>query len=138
MVNPTFGALGLFWQGEWSRCEAAVEAVLSGSRINDVATVDLNTSSTLVGDHVLQTYDIRHVARGSNIGIKGKTQFKRVGEVFKPKPRLGSVSSTALLTSGWDTACTEPGEASSVIQTEPKEIVETQVNLELTLGFHCQ
>ncbi|WJX18168.1 hypothetical protein P8452_07996 [Trifolium repens] len=68
LVNPTHGALGLFWIGQWNRCEAAVEAVLAGSNINDVTAVDGQTSSstTIAENRVLPTTtDIRHVARGT-------------------------------------------------------------------------
>ncbi|CAJ2658745.1 unnamed protein product [Trifolium pratense] len=44
LANPTHGALGLLLTGEWSRCEAAVEAVLTGSNINVVTVVDGQTS----------------------------------------------------------------------------------------------
>ncbi|MCI48980.1 LOB domain-containing protein 42-like, partial [Trifolium medium] len=99
-VNPTHGALGLFWTGQWSRCEVAVEAVLAGSNINNVTTVDGQTSSFIAENHVLPTtYDIRHVARGTNMDIKEKTQFKKVGSAFKPKSRVGFIDRATLMRS---------------------------------------
>ncbi|GAU27565.1 hypothetical protein TSUD_29970 [Trifolium subterraneum] len=139
LVNPTHGALGLFWIGQWSRCEAAVEAVLAGSNINDVTVVDGQTTPcTLIAEnHVLPTTnDIRHVARGTNVGIKDKTQFKRVGSAIKPKPQVGLVNTTTLLKSVLENGSVETAEPSSVIETELNGAVETQLNLELTLGFN--
>ncbi|WJX18341.1 hypothetical protein P8452_08146 [Trifolium repens] len=140
LVNPTHGALGLFWIGQWNRCEAAVEAVLAGSNINDVTIVDGQTSSsTIIAENrVLPTTNIRHVARGTNVGIKERTQFKRVGSTIKPKPQVGLVDKATLLKSVLENGSTETAEASSVIETELNEAVETQVNLELTLGFNFQ
>ncbi|CAL5210053.1 unnamed protein product [Lathyrus oleraceus] len=140
LVNPTYGALGLFWRGEWSRCEAAVEAVLTGSDINDVIVADENISSAtpVAENHVLPiptTYDIRHVAKGTNIDIKEKTQFKRSGQVFKTKPQL-SINSETLLKSFLENTNVKTIETSLVNQTEPSEAIETQVNLELSLSFN--
>ncbi|XP_058737818.1 LOB domain-containing protein 42-like [Vicia villosa] len=141
LINPTYGALGLFWTGEWSRCEAAVEAVLSGSDINKVIVVDENISSTtpMTENHVLPvptTYDIRHVAKGSNVDIKEKTQFKKIGQVFKTKPRVDSVNSETLLKSFLENTNAKTIEASSMNHIELNETVETHVNLELSLGFN--
>ncbi|RHN82430.1 putative transcription factor AS2-LOB family [Medicago truncatula] len=143
LVNPTYGALGLFWTADWSRCEAAVEAVLTGSNINDSFTmIDGQTSSGTFNaeNHVHpKTYDIRHVAKGTNVDIKGKTQFKRVGQLLKLKPRVGSVDSSTMLKSLLKNTNMEIGETSSRVQTEKiNEAVENQVNLKLTLGFDCQ
>ncbi|KAK2458788.1 LOB domain-containing protein [Trifolium repens] len=141
LVNPTHGALGLFWTGQWSRCETAVEAVLSGSNINDVSFVDGQTSSgTLIAEnHVLPTTsNIRHVARGTNVDIKEKTQFKRAGSTFKPKPRVGLPENTTLLKSILDNGNVKNVEASSMIDKEVNRVAETQLNLELTLGINGQ
>ncbi|XP_058731162.1 LOB domain-containing protein 42-like [Vicia villosa] len=140
LINPTYGALGLFWAGEWSRCEAAVQAVLTGSDINEVVVVDGKISSTtlMAENYAIQvptTYDIRHVAKGTNMGIKNKTQFKRITQVFKSKPPVGSVDSKTLLKSLFENTNVETIEASSVNQIEPNEVIETQVNLELSLNF---
>jgi hypothetical protein len=142
LVNPTYGALGLFWTGQWNRCEAAVEAVLTGSNINDVTVVDGQTSScTLIAQNhfIPRTYDIRHVARHTNMDIKEKAEFKRVGSTFKPKPHVGLVDKATLLRSVLESCNVKTIETnSSMIETEPNETAETQVNLELTLGFSCQ
>ncbi|GAU50976.1 hypothetical protein TSUD_411470 [Trifolium subterraneum] len=140
LVNPTHGALGLFWTGQWSRCEAAVQAVLAGSIINDVTTADGQTSSFIAENHVLPTtYDICHVARGTNVDIKEKTQFKRVGSAFKPKSRVGLVDRDTLIRSGLESGNAEIVEAnSSMIEIKMNGTAETRVNLELILGFNFQ
>jgi hypothetical protein len=127
LLNPTHGALGLFWTGQWSRCEAAVEAVLAGSNINDVTTVEGQTSSFDVENHGLPTtYDICRVARGTNVDIKEKTQFKRVGSVFKPKPRVGLVSKATLMRLGLESGSAEiVKDNSSMIETK---LNETELN----------
>ncbi|MCH81468.1 LOB domain-containing protein 42-like [Trifolium medium] len=94
--------------------------MLAGSNINDVTTIDGQTSScTLIAEnHVLPTsYDIRHVARGTNMNIKEKTQFKRVS-AFKPKPRVGLVNKATLLKSVLENGSAKTAEALSVIETE--------------------
>jgi hypothetical protein len=127
LMNPTYGALGLFRTGQWNRCEAAVEAVLAGSNINDVITVDGQTSSFVVENHVLPTtYDICRVARGTNVDIKEKTQFKRVGSVFKPKSRVGLVSKATLMRLGLESCNAEiVKDNSSIIETELNGAAET-------------
>jgi hypothetical protein len=142
LVNPTHGALGLFWTAEWSRCEKAVEAVLTGSDINAVTIVDGQTSSctTIAKKCVLPTTTngIRHIARGTNIEIREKTQFKRVVSTFKPKPQVGFVDKATFFKSILENGSVKTAEASSVIETEPNEASENQLNLELTLGFNFQ
>lgn len=131
LVNPTFGSLGLFWTGEWAQCEAAICAVLNGSIMNGVTPYDSHTSGTLGGNRILPTCDIRHVSKGNNEnGVKGKNGFKRVGQVIKPKPQVGSVDSALLWKPNWESESTEAVEGSSISQEK--------LNLELTLGFRCQ
>lgn len=139
LVNPTYGSLGLFWAGEWVRCEAAVDAVLTGCKISDVAASDWQASGTLGGgDHLLPSYDIRHVARGANMDdTRDKNWFKRTEPAIKPNPQVGSVDSAALWKCGWESESVETVEASWVSQDEPDKANETGLNLELTLGFRC-
>ena len=133
--------MGLFWTGEWARCEAAVDAVLTGSKTNGVAISDWRSTGTLGGgDHVLPSRDIRHVPRVTTglAHVREKTQFKRTGKVIKPQPRVGLVDSAALWKIGWDGDSVETVEPSLLGQVEPNPAGETGLNLELTLGFHCQ
>lgn len=119
LINPTYGALGLFWAGEWSRCEVAIEVVLTGSDINEVIVIDGTISlTTLMAENyvipVPTTYDIRHVVKGTNMGIKKKTQFERSTQVLKSKPRVGSVDSKTLLKLLFENTNVETIKASSV------------------------
>ncbi|XP_027364795.1 LOB domain-containing protein 40-like [Abrus precatorius] len=137
LVNPTYGSLGLFWTGEWAQCEAAVDAVLTGTKINGVAAFDWVTAGTLGGsDHVPPACDTGHVARGINVDyVRGRTGLKRVGQVTKPKPRVGSADSAWLWKPAWERESVESVEASLVSQDEPNR---TALDLELTLGFNCE
>ncbi|TKY50832.1 LOB domain-containing protein 42 [Spatholobus suberectus] len=133
LANPTYGSLGLFWTGEWAQCEAAVDAVLNGSKINGVTPSDWHSSWTL-GDRSLPTRDIRHLPKGTNVDdMRDRIGFKRVGQVFKPKPRVGLVASTSLWKPNWESESMEVVETSLVNQDG-----ETKLDLELTLGFRCQ
>lgn len=138
-MNPTYGSIGLFWTGEWARCEAAVDAVLSGSPISGVANFYWPARGSLGDDHVPRAYDIRHVPRVTDGGGMGeRTRRKRPWKVMRPKPRVGSLDSTALWKPIWDSGSMETMEASLVSQEEPNRAAETGLNLELSLGFSCQ
>lgn len=139
LVNPTYGSLGLFWTGEWAQCEAAVDAVLTGSKINGVAPSDGHTSGTLASDHILSTCDIRHMKNGTNVDdMRGRIQFKNVKQVIKPKPRMGSIDSTMLWKPNCQSQSMETIEASLVSQDELNRVRKIKLDLELTLGFRCQ
>ncbi|XP_020237637.1 LOB domain-containing protein 40 [Cajanus cajan] len=139
LVNPTYGSLGLFWTGEWAQCEAAVEAVLSGSQINGVAPSNSQTLGTLGGDHILPTCDIRHVPKVKIVDdVRVKAGLKRVGPVVKPKPRVSTVDSTSLRQPNCESKRMRVMEASFVSRDDLNRVGETELNLELTLGFRCQ
>ncbi|KAL2324083.1 hypothetical protein Fmac_023141 [Flemingia macrophylla] len=133
LVNPTYGSLGLFWTGEWAQCEAAVNAVLSGSQINGVASSNWRT---LGGDHILSTCDIRHVPKVTN--VRGKIGPKRAGPVNKPKSGVGSVVTTSLRKPNWERKRMRVMEASLVSPNKSNRVVEAELDLELTLGIRCQ
>ncbi|GAU14833.1 hypothetical protein TSUD_50450 [Trifolium subterraneum] len=77
-------------------------------------------------------------AQGTNVDIKEKTQFKRVGSTSKSKLQVGLADKATLLNSVLENDNVKTAEASSMIVKELNGTVETQVNLELTLGFNCQ
>lgn len=95
-MNPIYGATGLLWSGNWHLCQAAVEAVLSGSPISQVSA----DSAACTISPPLKAGDIRHVSKdegsaGSSAAArdphgvrKPKGTFKRAG--VKQKPREGS------------------------------------------------
>lgn len=95
-MNPIYGATGLLWSGNWHLCQAAVEAVLSGSPISQVSA----DSAACTISPPLKAGDIRHVSKdegsaGSSAAArdlhgvrKTKGTFKRAA--VKSKPREGS------------------------------------------------
>lgn len=98
IVNPVYGSAGLLWSGSWQLCQAAVEAVLSGSQIIPVA------SDSAVGGVTppLKACDIRHVSRdeasttvSQNLHrVKSRNRFKRTAaSKQKPNPKPNSNSS---------------------------------------------
>ncbi|KAK7280481.1 hypothetical protein RJT34_25545 [Clitoria ternatea] len=141
LVNPTYGSLGLIWSGEWARCEAAVEAVLSGSKISDVADCDWCVTETHGEDHVIAVCDIRHVAKPTNVedvATRERNLFNTAREIIKPQARVGSVDKASLGRTGWESESVETVEPSLVNQDGPNRTGEIGVNLKLTLGFSCQ
>ena len=145
IVNPAYGSLGLFWTGEWARCQAAVDAVLTGTEINAVEPSDWQARGTRGSEHVLVARDIRHVPRDTDVDKgRGRARFKRTGNVIKPKPRVGSVDSAALWKTGsgeeqgskegWESDGEETVEASLMNQDVPNRTGEAEVDLQLTLG----
>uniref|UniRef100_A0A7N0U1V5 LOB domain-containing protein n=1 Tax=Kalanchoe fedtschenkoi TaxID=63787 RepID=A0A7N0U1V5_KALFE len=60
IVDPVYGAVGLLWSNNWSHCEAAVEAVLSGGRILPIQNPRDHAGHPIAA---LNSFDIRHVAR---------------------------------------------------------------------------
>ncbi|KAL3512251.1 hypothetical protein ACH5RR_024968 [Cinchona calisaya] len=94
IVNPIYGATGLLWSGNWHLCQAAVEAVLSGSPISQVSA----DSAACITSPPLKAGDIRHLSKDENSAAsadrdlhrvnKTKGKFKRAGA--KPKVRVES------------------------------------------------
>ncbi|CDO98432.1 unnamed protein product [Coffea canephora] len=95
IVNPIYGSTGLLWSGNWHLCQAAVEAVLSGSPISQVSA----DSAACTVCPPLKAGDIRHVSKDENSAgsaardlhkVKcSKGKFKRAG-VKQPKVRVES------------------------------------------------
>lgn len=110
IVNPVYGSVGLFWAGQWDRCQAAVDAVMMGSEIGPGTVVsDSQGSGSGGGDSegFVAASDIRHVVRdetqvvekGEVNRVKGRGRFKRNnsgGKVIRPKARVGWVDSSGL------------------------------------------
>ncbi|KAI3736300.1 hypothetical protein L6452_15839 [Arctium lappa] len=77
IVNPIYGSAGLLWSGSWQLCQNAVEAILHGSPITQIALEKNNGS-------LLKAYDIRYITKDENSGgsselhrVKARCQFKR-------------------------------------------------------------
>ncbi|KAK6913501.1 Lateral organ boundaries, LOB [Dillenia turbinata] len=91
IVNPIYGSVGLLWSGSWQLCQNAVEAVLKGAPITQIA-------SEMAEDNrgpPLQSYDIRHVSKdGNQTGyenlhkVKSRSRFKRTGTKSKETNKI--------------------------------------------------
>ncbi|KAI3712934.1 hypothetical protein L1987_71504 [Smallanthus sonchifolius] len=86
IVNPIYGSVGLLWSGRWELCQNAVEAVLKGSPIVQIASEETSNGPPL------KAYDIRHVLKDESSGgagelhrIRTRCRFKRPG--FKSKTK---------------------------------------------------
>ncbi|CAH8385734.1 unnamed protein product [Eruca vesicaria subsp. sativa] len=78
IVNPIYGSVGLIWSGNWQLCLAAVEAVMKGEPITEMAT----ETATNGQSPPLKMYDIRHISKDENSSpAAASTDLKR------PKPR---------------------------------------------------
>ncbi|KAK7407530.1 hypothetical protein VNO78_09483 [Psophocarpus tetragonolobus] len=141
IANPTFGSVGLFWTGEWAQCQAAVEAVLTGSQINVVAASHSQVTSGT--EHVSQINGIRHVSIDDDVDReKGKVKkMKRTGKVITPKPapQVGLVDSAAMwkLASSREAGGSDGDSEATVEATSPTKLSRNggaEIDLELTLG----
>jgi len=165
IVNPIYGSVGLLWSGSWQLCQAAVEAVLKGEPITQIASeVAANGRAP-----PLKAYDIRHVSKDENSANrtqKGKTRVrvKRTGGdvVIKPKASNGigfvPVEPETNQTTSHESGLSHLSEAAAIVEGESKESesvvsVETcnllgetkvsdrtdegsnEIGLELRLGF---
>lgn len=155
IVNPIFGSTGLLSTGSWHLCEAAVNAVLIGTPIQQALSDSSCDNSTNLQ---LQACDIRHIAKSGRScdldqlqGVKTRTsQFKRRAK--KPNSGLekgvvelvagcsgknleGSVSRDS--ESGVSEHRSIGGEADSrsFECVEPARVDDQQLELELTLGW---
>ncbi|KAK6150974.1 hypothetical protein DH2020_015906 [Rehmannia glutinosa] len=86
IVNPIYGSVGLLWSGSWQLCQNAVEAVLRGAPITQIAT---DADETKNGPP-LKAYDIRHVNKEDNVSgsndlhrVRTRCRFKRSGAKAK-------------------------------------------------------
>ncbi|KAF9671386.1 hypothetical protein SADUNF_Sadunf12G0041900 [Salix dunnii] len=154
IVNPVYGSVGLLWTGSWQQCQAAVEAVLKGEPITEIASTD---------QLALDASDIRHVSKEGGWSashhlrkVKSKSLFKR--STSKPKSNRGEGEHTAFeLMIGFDglrsvspdsvlswrpSSGTDNGESDSLsVETveaskldEPAE--RSDLGLDLTLGHY--
>lgn len=95
-MNPINGSVGLLWSGNWTKCQAAVDAVLAGSPIDGTDSPAASNPSLS-----LNACDIRHVAREpswaasyQNLNqVNNRSRFKRTAS--RPKKQFGSASGLA-------------------------------------------
>ncbi|CAI9758394.1 unnamed protein product [Fraxinus pennsylvanica] len=91
IVNPIYGSIGLVWSGSWNLVQNAVEAVLKGNPITQIAS---DAAETKHGPP-FKAYDLRHVNKNENFagihGVRSRCRFKRSGG--KSRERRLSVGS---------------------------------------------
>ncbi|KAJ4886309.1 LOB domain-containing protein 41 [Raphanus sativus] len=93
IVNPIYGSVGLLWSGNWQLCQSAVEAVMRGEPITEMAT-DAATSGQ---GPPLKMYDIRHISKDENspaAAAAGSTDPKR-GKKARRAKRVASAAAVA-------------------------------------------
>ncbi|KAL7131820.1 hypothetical protein ABFS83_12G030900 [Erythranthe nasuta] len=96
IVNPIFGSVGLMWSGSWQLCQNAVEAVLNGAPITQIATdvaVEKNGPP-------LKAYDIRHVSKDDNNNLSGSDDLHRVRTRSRRFKRSGPKSKRSRVCAG--------------------------------------
>ncbi|KAJ4808178.1 LOB domain-containing protein 41 [Rhynchospora pubera] len=84
IVNPIYGSVGLLWSEQWHLCQAAVESVLKGTPISQIATA---TASTTTAVTPIKASDIRHIANRKSqctidlhkVNASSRVQFKHTG-----------------------------------------------------------
>ncbi|EPS58618.1 hypothetical protein M569_16193, partial [Genlisea aurea] len=69
IINPVNGAIGLFFTGDWDRCQAAVDAVLRGSPLMMKVSGEDDDQSDVYGGarwkNPVHGCDIRHICKGA-------------------------------------------------------------------------
>lgn len=85
-MNPIYGSVGLMWSGSWQLCQNAVEAVLKGAPITQMAT---DVAEAKNGPP-LKAFDIRHVSKEDNLSgsndlhrVRTRCRFKRTASKSK-------------------------------------------------------
>ncbi|KAL2241391.1 LOB domain-containing protein 41 [Sesamum indicum] len=95
IVNPIYGSVGLLWSGSWQLCQNAVEAVLRGDPITQMAS----DAAEIKNGPPLKAYDIRHVNKEDNLcgsndlhRVRTRCRFKRSGaKARRSRVWVGSV-----------------------------------------------
>uniref|UniRef100_A0A1J3I5B1 LOB domain-containing protein 41 n=1 Tax=Noccaea caerulescens TaxID=107243 RepID=A0A1J3I5B1_NOCCA len=155
IVNPIYGSVGLLWSGNWQLCQAAVEAVMKGEPITEIAT-DAATSGQ---GPPLKMYDIRHISKDDNSAAKDTVttdvkrvkarRAKRMSAVAKPaesegKSDGGEASHESSLSHQSEVVAAHEGESkesesniSEVMAFLPPavQVSSGEVKLDLTLGL---
>ncbi|KAF8096866.1 hypothetical protein N665_0299s0028 [Sinapis alba] len=155
IVNPIYGSVGLLWSGNWQLCQSAVEAVMKGEPITEMAT-DVATSGQ---GPPLKMYDIRHISKDENPSAavptgstdlkRGKSRrAKRIAAVSRPvesegKSAGGEASHQSSLSHQSEVVAAHEGESkesesniSEVMTFSPPAVQGSgEIKLDLTLGF---
>ncbi|KAL6521514.1 hypothetical protein OROGR_018083 [Orobanche gracilis] len=73
IMNPISGSVGLVWSGKWQLCQIAVDAVLRGDSITQIAT---DIAEAKIGPPPLKACAIRHINKEDN--LSGSNDLRRV------------------------------------------------------------
>lgn len=145
-MNPIYGSVGLLWSGKWQLCQAAVESVLKGAPIAQLATATTRTMNVVAP---MKASDIRHLANSKNHGAvdlhkvnaRSRAEFKQPGfwsiraETGEPGPLEGEnllVQSVEIS----NKSCI--GQAEHVVIKREQEAMTRDLGLDLTLGPKCK
>lgn len=146
IVNPVYGSVGLLWSGKWQLCQAAVESVLKGAPITQLATA---TTPTMTVVAPMKASDIRHLSNRKNHGAvdlhkvnaRSRAQFKQPGfwsiraETGEPGPLEGEnlLEQSMEIANG---SCI--GQVEHVVIKGEQDTMRRDLGLDLTLGPKCK
>ena len=147
-MNPIYGSVGLLWSGNWQLCQAAVEAVMKGEPITEMAT----DAATNGQGPPLKMYDIRHISKDESsaaaaAAATGSTDLKRpkprrakrVAAVAKPSESAEKEAShVSSLSHQSEVVAAQEGESniSEVMTFSPPAVQSSgEIKLDLTLGL---
>ncbi|KAK9066914.1 hypothetical protein SSX86_014238 [Deinandra increscens subsp. villosa] len=128
IVNPIYGSVGLLWSGSWQLCQNAVEAVLQGSPITQIAS---DTAETNNGPP-FKAYDIRHISKDENSAgsnelhrVRTRGRFKRTAPKKASRVWVGSsAEENNNDLSSHESALSHQSEVAHVAEGESREVVE--------------
>ncbi|XP_052198238.1 LOB domain-containing protein 40-like [Diospyros lotus] len=148
IINPIHGSVGLWWSSNWHCCEAAVQAVLSGSPIIPIPADDAAAAAHPMMPIV--DSDIRHLnkdPRSENQRAHVQPRFKRTGgrgrsrsqqdtvAEFAAEPgRFSFSGSGSSHSEGLNQFYASGSQDDSMLSESQAE--ESQADLELSLGFN--
>lgn len=88
-MNPIYGSVGLLWSGSWQLCQNAVEAVLKGAPITQIASDSADDANN---GPPLKAYDIRHISKDENSAGSSELHRVRTRCRFKRSAAKGKAS----------------------------------------------
>lgn len=153
-MNPIYGSVGLLWSGNWQLCQDAVEAVMKGEPIKEIAT----DAATIGQGPPLKIYDIRHISKDDNsaaaAAATGLTDLKRpktrrakrvstVEKQAESEGKSGEASHESSLSHQSEIVAAHEGESkesesnvSEVLAFSPPTVQGSgEIKLDLTLGL---
>ncbi|KAJ4788652.1 LOB domain-containing protein [Rhynchospora pubera] len=145
IVNPVYGSVGLLWSGQWQLCQAAVESVLKGAPITQLATA---TTSTMTSVAPIKASDIRHLANRKNHGVidlhkvnaRSRAQFKQPGfwSIRAETGEPGALEGENQLQRSLETVSRSRISQVEHVLIKREEAASGDLGLDLTLGPNCK